>query len=208
MALAEGTICGVTTRLFRVSFTGELGFEINVPSDYGQAVWEAVYAAGIPHGITPYGTESMHVLRAEKGFIIVGQETDGTVTPDDAGLTWAVGKAKPDFVGKRSLSRSGMMDANRKQLVGLMSADNVTVLEEGVQIVADPNQPVPMSVLGHVTSSYLSPSLGHPIALALLAGGRARHGETLHVPMPGGRSIAVQVVPPVFYDPEGTRLNG
>ncbi len=208
MALAEGTICGVPTRLFRVSFTGELGFEINVPSDYGQAVWEAVYAAGIPHGITPYGTESMHVLRAEKGFIIVGQETDGTVTPDDAGLTWAVGKAKPDFVGKRSLSRSGMMDANRKQLVGLMSADNVTVLEEGVQIVADPNQPVPMSVLGHVTSSYLSPSLGHPIALALLAGGRARHGETLHVPMPGGRSIAVQVVPPVFYDPEGTRLNG
>jgi sarcosine oxidase subunit alpha len=208
MALAEGYICGVPTRLFRVSFTGELGFEINVPSDYGQAVWEAVYAAGEPHGITPYGTESMHVLRAEKGFIIVGQETDGTVTPDDAGLTWAVGKAKSDFVGKRSLSRSGMMDASRKQLVGLRSVDNATVLEEGVQIVADPNQPVPMSVLGHVTSSYLSPSLGHPIALALLAGGRARHGETLHVPMPGGGSIAVQVVPPVFYDPEGVRLNG
>ena len=109
LAVTEGTICGVPMRLFRVSFTGELGFEVNVPADYGQAVWEAIRAAGGPHGITPYGTETMHVLRAEKGYIIVGQETDGTVTPDDAGLGWAIGKTKPDFVGKRSLERPTML---------------------------------------------------------------------------------------------------
>jgi sarcosine oxidase subunit alpha len=207
MALAEGLICGVKTRLFRVSFTGELGFEINVPAAHGRQVWEAVFAAGQAHGITPYGTETMHVLRAEKGFIIIGQETDGTATPDDVGLTWAIGKAKPDFVGKRSLTRSGMTDPSRKQLVGLLSVDGKTVIEEGAQIVADPKQPVPMTVLGHVTSAYHSAVLGTPIALAMLAGGRGRMGETLHVPMPGGVSIAVTVVAPVFYDPEGARLN-
>ena len=104
-ASREGRICGVPMRLFRISFTGELGYEVNVPADYGLAVWEAIYAAGQAHGITPYGTETMHVLRAEKGYIIVGQETDGTVTPDDVGLGWAIGKSKPDFVGKRSLAR-------------------------------------------------------------------------------------------------------
>jgi sarcosine oxidase subunit alpha len=207
MALAEGRICGVRTRLFRVSFTGELGFEVNVPAAHGRRVWEAIHAAGQPHNITPYGTETMHVLRAEKGFIIVGQETDGTATPDDVGLSWAIGKAKPDFVGKRSLTRSGMMDPARKQLVGLLNADGQTVLEEGAQIVADPRQPIPMTVLGHVTSSYASAVLGHPIALAMLAGGRGRHGETLHVPMPGGVAIAVKVVDPVFYDREGARLD-
>jgi len=109
MAVAHGRICGVPLLLFRVSFTGELGFEINVPPDYGAAVWEAVRAAGACCGITPYGTEAMHVLRAEKGYIIVGQETDGTATPDDVGLSWAIGRTKPDFVGKRSLTRPAML---------------------------------------------------------------------------------------------------
>ena len=105
MSLREGRICGAPTRLFRVSFTGELGFEVNVPADYGPAIWDAILKAGKPHGLTPYGTETMHVLRAEKGYIIVGQETDGTVTPGDLGLDWAIGKSKRDFVGKRSLRR-------------------------------------------------------------------------------------------------------
>ena len=104
--------------LFRVSFTGELGYEINVPADSGRAVWEAVYEAGIAHGITPYGTETMHVLRAEKGYIIVGQDTDGTVTPDDAGLAWAIGREKPDFVGKRSLERAAMKSAGSQAARG------------------------------------------------------------------------------------------
>jgi sarcosine oxidase subunit alpha len=206
MSVAEGKILGVPTRLFRVSFSGELGFEVNVPARYGRAVWEALYEAGQKFGITPYGTETMHVLRAEKGYIIVGQDTDGTLTPDDAGLAWAVGKAKPDFVGKRSLSRPDMLKADRKQLVGLLTKDPKTVLEEGAQIVADPNQPVPMTMIGHVTSSYWSEALGRSIALAMIEGGRARQGQTVHVPMPG-TTHAAEVTGMVFVDPEGTRLN-
>ena len=206
MAVADGKICGVPMRLFRVSFSGELGFEVNVPADYGRAVWDAIWHAGQKHGITPYGTETMHVLRAEKGFIIVGQETDGTATPDDAGVGWAVAKAKRDFVGKRSLARASMTGPNRKQLVGLLTEDPHTVLEEGAQLVADPAQAIPMTLLGHVTSSYFSASLGHSIALAMLAGGRARIGQKMFVPMPGG-AVAVQVTAPVFYDPEGNRLD-
>jgi sarcosine oxidase subunit alpha len=207
MTVREGRICGVPTRLFRVSFTGELGFEINVPADYGRAVWEAVYEAGKAYGITPYGTETMHVLRAEKGYIIVGQETDGTATPDDVGLGGMVGKAKKDFVGKRSLIRAAMNNPKRKQLVGLETIDPGTVLEEGAQIVADPGQKKPMTMLGHVTSSYESAVLGRSIALAMVSAGRARMGETLYVPMPD-RNIPVKVVAPVFFDPEGVRING
>ncbi len=207
MAIRTGHIQGVPTRLFRVSFTGELGFEINVPSDYAEAVWEALYAAGQAHGITPYGTETMHVLRAERGFIIVGQETDGTVTPDDLGLSGMVSKTKPDFVGMRSLARPDMALPDRKQLVGLLSADGHTVLDEGAQVVADTGQAIPMTMLGHVSSAYDSAACGHPIALALIAGGRARIGETLFATTPAGFT-AVRVVPPVFLDPEGARVHG
>jgi sarcosine oxidase subunit alpha len=205
MSVARGRICGVPMLLFRVSFTGELGFEVNVPADFGLAVWEAIYAAGQQHGITPYGTETMHVLRAEKGYIIVGQETDGTVTPDDAGLGWAIGKSKPDFVGKRSLQRPAMTAADRKQLVGLVTVDQV-VLEEGAQVMYERGKR-PARPIGHVTSSYHSAVLGRSIALALVAGGRARMGATLYVPMPNG-DVPVQVTSPVFYDSEGARLNG
>ena len=207
MSLAEGKICGVPTRLFRVSFSGELGFEINVPSQHGRKVWEAIWAAGQPHGLVPYGTETMHVLRAEKGFIIVGQETDGTATPDDVGLTWAIGKAKPDYVGKRSLARPAMAAPDRKQLVGLLTKDPHIVLEEGAQVVLTPGQKAPMALVGHVTSSYHSAVLGRSIALAMVSGGRARVGETVYIPMPGS-DIAVDVTSPVFYDPEGVRVNG
>jgi sarcosine oxidase subunit alpha len=206
MSVQEGRICGVPTRLFRVSFTGELGFEVNVPMGYGRAVWEAVVREGRAYGITPYGTEAMHVLRAEKGYIIVGQETDGTVTPDDAGLSWAVGKAKKDFVGKRSLVRPAMTRSDRKQLVGLLTVDPKTVLEEGAQIVADPAKPIPMTMIGHVTSSYWSVALDRSIALALVHGGRSRIGTRLSVPMPAG-PVTVEVVQPVFYDPKGERLD-
>lgn len=207
MAVREGTICGVPTRLFRVSFTGELGFEVNVPSAYGRAVWERILAEGQCFGITPYGTEAMHVLRAEKGYIVIGQDTDGTVTPDDAGLGWAVGAKKTDFVGKRSLARPDLSAPGRKQLVGLLTDDPLIVLEEGAQIVADPRQPVPMTMLGHVTSAYWSASLQRSIALALVAGGRDRMGHTLHVPMPD-RTIAATVCATPFFDPTGSRLDG
>jgi sarcosine oxidase subunit alpha len=207
MSVAEGRFAGIPCRLFRVSFTGELGYEVNVPADHGLALWEAIAAAGAPFGITPYGTEAMHVARAEKGYIIVGQETDGTATPDDVGLGWAIGKAKPDFVGKRALDRPAMKVADRKQLVGLLTDDPAEVLEEGAHVLAHPSYEVPAPMLGHVTSSYKSPALGRSIALAMIRGGRARMGETLHVPMPG-RVIAAKVTAPVFYDPEGARLDG
>ena len=203
MSVREGRICGVPARLFRVSFTGELGYEINVPADYGLAVWQAVYAAGAPHGITAYGTETMHVLRAEKGYIIVGQETDGTVIPADLGLDWTISKAKRDFVGKRSLTRPDMLRADRKQLVGLLAPE---VLEEGAQLVADAAAR-PAAMLGHVTSAYWSETLRRPIALALVSGGRSRIGQMLYVPMVD-RTIAVRVTEPIFYDKEGRRLHG
>jgi sarcosine oxidase subunit alpha len=206
MSVARGRICGVSTLLFRVSFTGELGFEINVPADFGRSVWEAVYAQGREHGICEYGTETMHVLRAEKGYIIVGQDTDGTVTPDDAGLTWAIGKNKSDFVGKRSLARASMQLPTRKQLIGLRTKDPGIVLEEGAQVAATAGQRPPMQLIGHVTSSYASSVLGHSIALALIEGGRARLGQTLFVPMPG-RELEVEVTSSVFYDPTGARIN-
>ncbi len=207
MSMREGRICGVPTRLFRVSFTGELGYEVNVPSDYGRAVWEAIWANVEKVGGCAYGTEAMHVLRAEKGFIIVGQETDGTVTLDDLGLTWAIGKNKPDFVGKRSLTRPDMVKPDRKQLVGLITEDPKIVLEEGAQITREAEPAKGTPALGHVTSAYWSDAAGRSIALALVSGGRARTGETLYVPMPD-KSIAVTVTSPVFYDPKGERLNG
>ena len=206
MSVRLGKMCGVPTRLFRMSFTGELGFEVNVPADYGQAVWEAIWAEAQKYDACAYGTETMHVLRAEKGYIIVGQETDGTVTPNDLGLDWAIGKAKPDFVGKRSLTRPDLVKADRKQLVGLLTVDAAKVLEEGAQITLIGNPPPGTSALGHVTSSYQSAVLGRSFALAIVSAGRARTGETLYVPMPDG-PIAVTVTDPVFYDKEGAKLH-
>jgi sarcosine oxidase subunit alpha len=206
MSVVHGKICGVPMLLFRVSFTGELGFEVNVPADYGLTVWEALYEAGRQHGITEYGTEAMHVMRAEKGYIIVGQDTDGTVTPDDAGLSWAIGKSKDDFVGKRSLMRPSMGTADRKQLVGLSTVDPQVVLEEGAQVASQAGMKPPFRPIGHVTSSYHSAVLKRSIALAMVSGGRARMGQTLYISMPGG-DIPVQVTSPVFYDPQGSRLN-
>ncbi len=207
MSVVNGRICGVPIMLFRVSFTGELGFEVNVPADYGLAVWEALYQEGKKHGMVEYGTEAMHVLRAEKGYIIVGQDTDGTATPDDAGLAWAVGKNKEDFVGKRSLMRPAMNSPDRRQLVGLATVDPQVVLEEGAQVVNSAGQKPPFRPLGHVTSAYFSAVLNQSIALAMVAGGRARIGQVLYVSMPDG-DIPVRVTSPVFYDSAGERLHG
>ena len=207
MSVSAGHILGIPMRLFRVSFSGELGFEVNVPADFGAAVWEALWQRGAALGMCPYGTETMHVLRAEKGYIIVGQDTDGTVTPDDVGLGWAIGKNKPDFVGKRSLLRPAMQTPQRRQLVGLLSKDPRVLLEEGAQVLAESGARPPTRPLGHVTSSYHSACLERSIALALISGGRARLGETLYVPGAHGET-AVEVTSTVFYDPSGARIHG
>ncbi|MBM3600409.1 MAG: sarcosine oxidase subunit alpha family protein [Alphaproteobacteria bacterium] len=206
MAMREGNVAGIPARVFRISFTGELSYEINVPARYGMALWQALMAAGAEFGITPYGTEAMHVLRAEKGFVIVGQDTDGTVTPIDLGMDWIVSKAK-DFIGKRSLSRADTARGDRKQLVGLLTDDPRVVLPEGGQIVAELKPEPPMAMLGHVTSSYFSANLDRSIALALVRNGRQRIGAALHVPL-ADRNIRVKVVEPKFIDPEGRRQDG
>jgi sarcosine oxidase subunit alpha len=202
MTLKEGKVAGIGARVFRISFTGELSYEINVEGCDGLKLWEAVMDAGRKQGITPYGTETMHLLRAEKGFIIVGQETDGTVTPLDLGLDWAV-KKNGDFIGRRSLARADTKREDRKQLVGLLPENPDEVLPEGAQItgrdLALPkghgSAPVPM--LGHVTSSYMSPNLGRSFGLALVKSGRSRIGGEVFVPLEG-RAARARVVKPVF----------
>lgn len=206
MSVAECKVCGVPARLFRVSFTGELGFEINVPADYGRSVWDAIWANAEPLGACAYGTEAMHVLRAEKGYIIVGQDTDGTVTPPDAGLSWAIAKSKPDYVGKRGLQRPDLLAGGRRQLIGLKTKDPAKILEEGAQIVADPEQEIPMKMIGFVTSSYWSGTLNCSIAMALVEDGFNLTGQTLYVPM-ADETIEVEVAGTVFYDPKGERIN-
>jgi sarcosine oxidase subunit alpha len=211
MGFRETTLAnGIPARICRVSFSGELAFEVNVETFYGLAVWEAIAQAGAEFDITPYGTETMHVLRAEKGFIIVGQDTDGTVTPQDAGMEWIVSKFK-DFVGKRSYSRIDTAREDRKHLVGVLPVDGTTRLAEGAQLitagtpVTPADGPVPM--IGHVTSSYLSSSLERPFGLALVENGRNRMGEIIQSPL-GDTLVDVEITSPVFYDPEGNRRDG
>ncbi|MFI2200380.1 sarcosine oxidase subunit delta family protein [Streptomyces sp. NPDC020192] len=208
MAWRGTTVAGLDARVCRISFSGELAYEINVSPWDALELWEAVYEAGAPYGITPYGTETMHVLRAEKGYPIIGQDTDGTVTPHDLGMSWAVSKKKPDFIGKRSYARADTVRPDRKHLVALLPEDSGAFLPEGTQLVADselPAPPVPM--LGHVTSSYRSAALGRTFALALIKGGRDRIGERLYAPV-GDRLLPVTVASPVLYDPEGARRDG
>ncbi|MGQ4406384.1 sarcosine oxidase subunit delta family protein [Streptomyces hayashii] len=208
MAWRETSVAGIDARVCRISFSGELAYEINVSPWEALTLWEALHEAGAPYGITPYGTETMHVLRAEKGYPIIGQDTDGTVTPQDLGMSWAVSKKKPDFIGKRSFARADAVRPDRKHLVGLLPEDPGAFLPEGTQLVAEsvlPAPPVPM--LGHVTSSYRSAALGRTFALALVKGGRDRVGERLYAPV-GDRLVPVTVASPVLYDPEGARRDG
>jgi sarcosine oxidase, subunit alpha len=206
LSMREGRICGVPTRLARVSFTGELGFEINVPSDYGRAIWEAIWEQGRKFDCVVYGLDVLLILRAEKGFIVVGQETDGTVTPDDLGLGKMIAQTKPDFIGKRSLSMPDLARPGRKQLVGLLPEDPKLKLDEGAQVVDAAAPTIGAPALGHVTSSYYSATLQRTFAMALVAAGRERIGSTLYVTTMEGTAPA-RVVEPVFYDKEGKRLD-
>ncbi len=205
MSFKEAKIGSIVCRIMRISFTGEQSFEINVQASYGKALWEKCIEAGKEFNITPYGTETMHLLRAEKGFIIVGQDTDGTMTPIDLQMDWIVSKKKYDFIGKRSLYRSDTMREDRKQLVGLLTDDPKVVLEEGAQIVSELDKK-PVEMLGHVTSSYFSPNLNKSIALAVVRGGKDMMGKKLFIPMED-KTINVTVSNPVFFDQTNERLN-
>jgi sarcosine oxidase subunit alpha len=203
----DGTVAGVAARVCRISFSGELAYEVNVDASYGNYIWQELMSAGKEFDITPYGTETMHVLRAEKGFIIVGQETDGSVTPIDLDMAWAVGMKKLySFIGKRSLARADTARTDRKQLVGLLTDDPYFVLKEGAQIIESTGQQPPVPMLGHVTSSYYSAFLGHSIALALVTDGfkRRENGESIYT-WADGKAIKAKIVSSVFVDAEGVR---
>jgi sarcosine oxidase subunit alpha len=211
MTMRETEIAGIPARIFRVSFSGELSYEINVPADCGLTLWERLIETGEAYGITPYGTEAMHVMRAEKGYIIVGQETDGSVTPVDLGLEALIARDK-DFLGRRSLARRDTARPDRKQLVGLLPDDRETVLPEGAQLVAvlPAGHPIPgphPGSIGHITSGYYGARIGHSFALALVKDGRARYGEPVWASLPD-RAIAARICPPIFYDPDGQRRDG
>jgi sarcosine oxidase, subunit alpha len=206
MSYREGTVAGVPARIMRISFSGERCYEVNVASGEGLRVWTAIHAAGAEFNITPYGTETMHVLRAEKGYIIIGQDTDGSVSPGDLGMGGLVAKTK-DCLGKRSLSRADTMRPDRKQLVGLLPDDPKFVLPEGSQILYEAPVEIPAPMSGHVTSSYMSPTLGRSIAMALVKGGANRMGERVHVSMRDGRTATATIASPVFFDPKAERQN-
>ena len=205
MSFKNAKIGNIKCRVMRISFTGEQSYEINIQANFGKSVWEKCMEAGKEFNITPYGTETMHLLRAEKGFIIVGQDTDATLTPIDLQMDWIVSKKKYDFIGKRSLYRSDTIREDRKQLVGIVTEDPREVLEEGAQIVADVSKK-PVEMLGHITSSYFSPNLNKSIALGVVKGGKNMLGKKLFIPMKN-KIISVQVADPVFLDKENKRLN-
>jgi sarcosine oxidase subunit alpha len=207
MTFREGHVAGIAARVCRISFSGELAYEVNVAAWHGREMWESLMAAGAPFAIVPYGTEAMHVLRAEKGFPIVGQDTDGTVSPQDLGMGWIVHEAKGDFIGRRSLRRLDLLRPDRERLVGLLPADPQVRLPEGAQLVLEALDGVSIPTAGHVTSSYASRALGRTFALALLERGDARIGETVFAPLATG-TVAATVTSPVFWDPDHARRDG
>ncbi|MDE4272935.1 sarcosine oxidase subunit alpha family protein [Phaeobacter gallaeciensis] len=207
MEWKDGEIGGFKCRVYRISFSGELSYEIAVAASEGQAFWDALMAAGQEFGVMPYGTECLHVLRAEKGFIMIGDETDGTVIPQDLGLNWAISKKKEDFIGKRAQLRSHMADPERWKLVGLETTDG-SVLPDGAYAVGNGvNANGQKNTIGRVTSTYYSPTLGKGIAMGLVKHGPDRMGEVLDFPGTDGTIFKARIVDPVFYDKEGEKQN-
>jgi sarcosine oxidase subunit alpha len=211
MAVRCGTYAGVPARILRVSYTGELSFEVSVPARYGRALWELLIERGARHGLEPVGLDAIDALRIEKGYIAIGHDTDGTVTPGDLGMDWAVSRKKADFVGKRGMQRADLVRSGRKQLVGLSTAAPDARIREGSPIVAWIDrariQAPPVPMLGHVTSVARSVTLARTVALALVASGRERIGERIAI-VDRGEPIEASIVAPRFYDIEGTRLHG
>ena len=207
MGWKEITVAGIPARVFRISFAGELSFELSVPASHGRALWDALMDAGEEYGVTPYGTEAMHVMRAEKGFIMIGDETDGTVIPQDLNMDWAISKKKEDYLGKRAQERSHMADPNRWKLVGLETLDGSTLPDGAYATAAGHNANGQRNTQGRVTSTYYSPTLGRGIAMGLVHHGPDRMGEVLEFPKVDGGIVKAKIVDQVFYDKDGEKQN-
>ena len=207
MEWKDGKLGKYDARIFRISFSGELSYEIAVPAQQGMAFWGELIEAGKEFQVMPYGTEALHVMRAEKGFIMIGDETDGTVIPQDLNLNWAISKKKDDYLGKRAQERSFMTNPGRWKLVGLETLDG-SVLPDGAYATADGvNTNGQKSTQGRVTSSYFSPTLNRGIAMGLVINGPARGGEIIEFPKIDGTVIQAKITSPVFYDPDGEKQN-
>ena len=207
MGWADGKIGGFDARVYRISFSGELSYEISVPASKGRAFWDKLLEAGEEFGVMAYGTEALHVMRAEKGFIMIGDETDGTVIPQDLGLQWAISKKKDDFLGKRAQQRSFMANPDRWQLVGLQTIDG-SVLPDGIYALAEgENANGQRNMQGRVTSTYYSPTLNCGIAMGLVLRGPERMGEVIEFGRTDGGTIAAKIVDPVFFDKDGEKQN-
>ena len=199
MTWKNENIAGIDVTIYRISFSGELSYEISVPTRKSLTLWNDLMLAGKEFGITPYGTEALHVMRAEKGFIMIGDETDGTVIPQDLGLDWALSKKKDDYIGKRAHQRSHMRDPGRWKLVGLETLDGSVLPEGAYAIVAGENESGQKNTIGRVTSTYFSPTLGKGIALGLVEFGPERLGEVINFPDLNGKLIETKIVGTVFY---------
>ncbi|MGR3454966.1 sarcosine oxidase subunit alpha family protein [Pseudooceanicola sp.] len=207
MAWEDRQVAGIDARIYRISFSGELSYEIAVPASQGLALWEALHEAGAEFGVMPYGTEALHVMRAEKGFIMIGDETDGTVIPQDLGLDWAISKKKADYLGKRAQQRPHMTDPTRWKLVGLETLDG-SVLPDGAYAVGEGLNANGQAVtIGRVTSTYRSPTLDRGIAMGLVLHGPDRLGEVIEFGTVDGGRVAARIVDPVFYDKDGEKQN-
>ncbi|MDO5756203.1 MAG: sarcosine oxidase subunit alpha family protein [Rhodobacterales bacterium] len=207
MAWKDITLGGMQARAYRISFSGELSYEIAVKASEGRALWDALLAAGSTFNVTPYGTEALHIMRAEKGFIMIGDETDGTVIPQDLGLNWAISKKKEDYIGKRAQARSHMTDPARWKLVGLETLDG-SVLPDGAYATAvGTNANGQRETQGRVTSTYHSPTLERGIAMGLVLNGPDRMGEVLEFPRLDGAVIRAKIVDAVFFDKDGEKQN-
>ena len=205
MQWADGTLGGFPVRVYRISFSGELSYEIAVAASQGRAFWDRLLKDGEEFGIMPYGTEGLHVMRAEKGFIMIGDETDGTVIPQDLGLGWAISKKKDDYLGKRAQERSHMADPERWKLVGLETLDG-SVIPDGAYAVGEGyNANGQRQTQGRVTSTYYSPTLKRGIAMGLVYRGPERMGEIIEFPKVDGTSVKAKIVDQVFYDKAGEK---
>ncbi|MDQ2066628.1 sarcosine oxidase subunit alpha family protein [Xinfangfangia sp. CPCC 101601] len=205
MTFADGELGGIPARVHRISFSGELSYEIAVPASHGLALWNALLEAGQPEGVMPYGTEAMHIMRAEKGFVMIGDETDGTVIPQDLNLDWAISKKKTDFLGKRGQQRTFLASPDRWKLVGFETLDG-SVIEDGAYVPAEGvNANGQRNVQGRVTSTYYSPVLKKGIAMGLLKHGPSRMGEVVEFTKMAGGTVRARVVDPVFLDPKGEK---
>ena len=207
MQWAEGRLADLPVRAFRISFSGELSYEIAVAAGQGRALWDALRDAGAEFGATPYGTEALHILRAEKGFIMIGDETDGTVIPQDLGLNWAISKKKIDYLGKRAQQRPHMTDPGRWKLVGLETTDGSVLPDGAYACSGGTNANGQKNVQGRVTSTYHSPTLGKGIAMGLVLNGPDRMGEVIEFSQLDGTVTGAQIVDPVFFDKDGAKQN-